>query len=156
MRSYFPNDKWYDVDLNQVTHDYGDGKFIDLPATWDYINTHMRGGTIVTFLDPAGNTTDDLLNSKMTLRILRDSAGFAAGNVFVDDGKTSSSISDGNYKYYRFIFSGSALTVNKISGGTGEATINQNEFIESIIILDAEDLKETAFQCALGNDLTIY
>ena len=124
MRSYFPNDKWYDVDNNIITHNYGDGKFIDLNATWDYINTHMRGGTIVPFLDPTGNTTEDLLTSKMTLKVLRDSAGFAAGNVYIDDGKTASSFTDGNYKYYRLIASGGSITFNKISGGTGQATIN--------------------------------
>ena len=124
LRSYFPNDKWYDVDNNIVTHNYGDGKFINLNATWDYIYTHMRGGTIVPFLSPAGNTTEDLLNSKLTLKVLRDSAGFAAGNIFVDDGITASSINDQAYKYYRLIFSGGALSFNKISGGVGAATFN--------------------------------
>lgn len=124
VRSYFPKDKWFDVRAETVTHNYEDGKFIDLPAPWDSVNIHMRGGTIVPWLNSTGNTTESLLNSKLTIKVLRDSAGFAAGTVYIDDGRTASSVSDGNYKYYKLIMASGSLTFNKVSGGTGQSTIN--------------------------------
>ena len=64
--AYFPNDYWVDLNTFEVAatkQTGGTRKY--LPASWEYVNVHLRGGKIIPWQDVVKddiNTTSELIS----------------------------------------------------------------------------------------------
>jgi hypothetical protein len=76
----------------------------------------------------------------MNLIVNRDEDGYAYGRLYIDEGKNTSELTNKDYEYYEFKLVNKTLqklTLNTDYISTGRQTL------ASIVIADAEDLKET-------------
>ncbi|KAG0503680.1 hypothetical protein HPP92_003752 [Vanilla planifolia] len=86
LEAYFPKGRWFNLFNHNETVDASTaGKKVRLNAPMDSINVHARGGSILIMQ----KTTDVSLAKGRTfeLLIVHDEAGFATGEVFLDDGE---------------------------------------------------------------------
>ncbi|CAF0715427.1 unnamed protein product [Brachionus calyciflorus] len=102
---YFPPDsKWYS---------YYDGSlapqgFATLNAPINFINLHVRGGSILPTQKPANNTSFSRKNP-FGLIIALDEYDNAQGDLFYDDGDSIDSIEKSKYYFSRFIYNNNQL-----------------------------------------------
>ena len=60
------------------------------------VQTHPEGGQ-----SAYANSTEQLAHTDITMKVNRDSDGYAEGKLFLDEGKTISELGpDGTYEYY--------------------------------------------------------
>ena len=66
IKAYFPDDYWVDLNTFEVTASKGSGgSEKSLPASWEYVNVHLRGGKIIPWQDVVKddiNTTAELIS----------------------------------------------------------------------------------------------
>ncbi|GFO10263.1 lysosomal alpha-glucosidase [Plakobranchus ocellatus] len=107
VKVYFPMDMWYDFYSGQKVI-IKSGQFLPLPAEFDHINLHIRGGNILPMQEPAVTTT---ISRKKPFWLLV-SLGLnqtANGQLFWDDGDSIDTYEQGNYNLISFIASKSSL-----------------------------------------------
>lgn len=154
---YFPAGTWVSM------ADYGDiivqeeGGMVDLdiPGQNDLISTHLMEGKLIPFQDKQANKwdgttrTQNVADADISLVALRDNNGHAEGKLFVDDGITRTDIPgvDAKYDFHEFQLSANSLKIwiNSESRETAQTKI------DSLVITNAEDLKDTNFACATSS-----
>jgi hypothetical protein len=124
-----------------------EGEMVDLEAQLT-VKKHLRPGGIVPVqynMSADGqhllaDSTDQLANTDMNLIVNRDVDGYAYGRLYIDEGKNVSELTKKDYEYYEFKLVNKTLqklTLNTDYISTGRQTL------ASIVIADAEDLRET-------------
>lgn len=116
IKSYFPaGGDW--VSMQNYTdvvklNDSSKGEWVKLDATLPTVNVHLRPGYMVpkqAFDSSKMNSTEDLLDSDISLIVNRDMNGHAEGKLFLDDGYSLEQLSSGNYASYEFQLGGKTL-----------------------------------------------
>ncbi|EMP39847.1 Maltase-glucoamylase, intestinal [Chelonia mydas] len=112
--AYIPNARWYDY----YTEEYIGlkGQSYNLSAPLEHINLHIRGGYIIPWQDPANNTFYSRQNS-MGLTVALDDNGFAQGQLYWDDGKSTDAYEQGAYLLETFNASQSVLEIKVLNNG---------------------------------------
>lgn len=142
IRAYFAqNETWYD---------YRTGKLVKsgwqkLSAPLEYINLHVRGGSILPTQDPldALNTKNSRKNPFGLLIVLNENS-FAQGDLFVDDGE--SFIYKNEIFFAKFTFKQDRLVMNLIENSYDFATSGYK--INTIKIYGS---KKAYIQCTLDD-----
>ncbi|EGG14422.1 alpha-glucosidase [Cavenderia fasciculata] len=104
VTAYFPTDTWYDFFTGSPVAQVGKSQV--LPAPFDVINVHIRGGSILA-LQPTQSyvpgegeipiTTHVARTLPFTINVALDSTGSAQGQLFLDDGISLDTIENGQY-----------------------------------------------------------
>lgn len=154
FESFFPPGRWVDMDtfaVVAVTNELGGNITLTPQLT---VKKHLRPGYIVPVQYNETNgtmtwakSTDQLAVTGVNLLINRDADGFAAGKLFLDEGRNMSEIDRAAYEYYEFRLTGKTLqkmTINSDHPAEGGPSI------ASIVIADAADLNTTEHACALS------
>jgi len=83
VRGYFPDARWFDFydGAELAVH----GEYVTLPAPFDFIPVHIRGGVIIPTQDPAINTEASRQNP-FGLIVPLDENQSANGVLYYDDG----------------------------------------------------------------------
>nr|XP_053632508.1 maltase-glucoamylase-like isoform X2 [Cherax quadricarinatus] len=100
-RVYFPHDFWYDYYTGKPIE--WPGEYVKVPAPWDVIPLHIRGGHILPTQRPALNT---FLSRRQPLGVLV-AIGLdrrASGQLFWDDGESIDTIGRRKYSLLKFTF----------------------------------------------------
>lgn len=94
VQAYFPNGRFYDyyTGAEEATR----GNFTVLDAPLDFINVHVRGGSIIPTQEPALNT-DLSRNNPFGLIVALDDQESARGTFYFDDGDSFGKIHDINF-----------------------------------------------------------
>ena len=179
-QAYFPAGAWVDIYNTSNVIQSTDGIVANLPVYSTQTNIHQKSGTIMPFLYNNKNlrTTRDVeLNLKTTIRVVRDPVTkYAEGHLMLDDGISPNIFSpsyfdiyqyhtyDKNFTHYNIRMS-SDKTINfQLQNGDIDYQLPPNmtyQFLDSIEILNAEDLADSDFACALNRtwdpiNFTVY
>ncbi|XP_069474583.1 sucrase-isomaltase, intestinal [Ambystoma mexicanum] len=109
VHAYLPDARWYDYYTGKNVAARGEWK--TLPAPWDYINLHVRGGYIIPQQKPALNTNQSRRHA-MSLLIALDEHGSAHGQLFWDDGESIDTYKSGLYSLATFSVNQNRLTIS--------------------------------------------
>ena len=102
VNAYFPSGRWYHYSLEvNSTPLESTGKFLELDAPLDKINTALRGGHIVPVLPPK-QTTTQMRKEKFTLIVALDSSNTATGHLYWDDGDSIDPVQSEKYSLFSF------------------------------------------------------
>ena len=104
FKSHFPKGRWLNLANWHVVEAKNDTD-VDLDATQETVNAHLRPGSIIPMQDlsnrtQAINTTKDLMGMPITLVINRNDRKAAKGSVLLDDGISKSALINKGYEYY--------------------------------------------------------
>jgi alpha-glucosidase (family GH31 glycosyl hydrolase) len=156
---YYPNDKngsWVNLRNFSATiiNPFMEGQILTAPV--DNVDVALRPGKMIPWVSNAGaayKTTQQVLEStELQLVINRDGRGHAAGSLYLGDGITQSQLDSKTYEYYKFNLGNKSL--KKIVANDNRQ--NSNKKLQSVLITDAADLKNTDFACMTDeNDLSI-
>lgn len=135
VTTYFPAGSW--VSMKDFTVLASTGEKLDVPVQSDVAIAHLMPGAIVTKQMGDFMTTSDLSANLFTMVANRDTNGHAQGTLYVDDGVSLSQA----YDYVEFQLS--ANSFKKWEKGTSSNT----KALDSLIITNAADLKDTDFAC---------
>lgn len=115
VKAYFPRASWFDFASGAPAPSGWQIR----PAPLDAIPIHVRGGHIIPTQAPALTSAAARLNP-FGLIVALDSAGTAAGDLFVDDGVSLTSIRQSKYSFISFTASGGNVvrTVPQVLGDT--------------------------------------
>ncbi|XP_064607330.1 maltase-glucoamylase-like [Liolophura sinensis] len=105
---YFPADVWYNYKTGIRVEHVGQANTV--PAPRDEIPLYVRGGYILPTQQPGANTHMSQLNP-MGLVIATDAAGFAQGELYLDDGESINATMDGQYWLLKMVFRENVLHV---------------------------------------------
>lgn len=133
VHAYIPASHWYDYYTGKNLGVRGEWK--TLPAPWDYINLHVRGGYIIPQQEPAFNTNHSR-SKPLSLLIALDENGSAKGQLFWDDGESIDTYEAGNYTLATFSVSQNRLTITYATLGY---TDPNNLRFEEIKVFGASD-----------------
>lgn len=116
------------------------------------MNVYMMPGTAIPYLpndEKKFKTTHDInANGDVHVLINRDENGSAKGKIFFDDGISEHQLDGNFYEYYTLQHSGK--TIKRWNKNESPNEGKENTFkIDKLIILNAEDLKDTNFACAM-------
>jgi alpha-glucosidase (family GH31 glycosyl hydrolase) len=151
FKSHFPKGRWLNLANWNVVETKTDGE-VDLDATQETVNVHLRPGSIIPIQDLSTsmaplNTTNDLMGMPISVVINRNDRKVAKGTVLLDDGISRSEIRDKTYEYYTLEHKSTKAIQFSLTQGKRGAQ-NERHHMDKIIIGDAEDLSETDFACA--------
>ncbi|XP_005103554.1 lysosomal alpha-glucosidase isoform X2 [Aplysia californica] len=97
--AYFPRDVWFDFYSGRRVP--RSGQVVRLPAQYDVINVHVRGGSVVPMQSP-GLTTTVSRELPFWLLVALDDDGEAKGQLYVDDGESLDTYERGLYNMVKF------------------------------------------------------
>lgn len=83
VKAYVPAGRWYEFFTGEIID--SQGQYVTLPADFNKINLHVRGGSILPLQQPAITTTDSR-KLPFSLLVALDENGEAGGNMYIDDG----------------------------------------------------------------------
>lgn len=170
-QAYFPGGKrWVHVyDSAQIIDTTNGGKNVTLTADSASVNVHQKSGTIIPYLNnnKGFKTTRDVETGlATTIRIIRDPVNkMAEGHLMIDDGISPNIFSPDyfniwDYKTYDKNFAHFAIrmssqnTINfMLQNGDQDYHPSEQmmyQYLDKIEILDAEDLSNVDFACALN------
>jgi alpha-glucosidase (family GH31 glycosyl hydrolase) len=100
VNAYFPGtDGWYDYYTGQFVSKGQEVKTLNAP--WDYINIHVRGGSVIVKQQPALTSAETRVNP-ITLLIALNAGMNATGDLFLDDGDSLDTLAKEQYSYIEF------------------------------------------------------
>ncbi|OQR75050.1 lysosomal alpha-glucosidase-like [Tropilaelaps mercedesae] len=103
INAYFPRGIWYDLQNRTALVDASKGgKTVVLSAYNDTINFFMKGGHSVFFQEPEDTTTESRTNP-FGLYVFLCENNSSTGEVFIDDGESTDSITSGHYHIVKVI-----------------------------------------------------
>ena len=146
VRSYFPEGTW--VNMNNyseiIVSEGGELGWMNLTvdkSAENLINTHLMPGAIVTKQEGTFFTTQDIALDKTPFTFIanRDKNGAASTKIYLDDGESL----EQDTEYYNILLS--ANSIKKWNVDVSEESKRGN--LLSIVITNAEDLKDTDFAC---------
>lgn len=151
-----PQGRWLDLKTYQLLKIKNTVEKTALYAGYDYVNVHIKGGSIVPIQDTseaAGlKNTYDLLENQIKLLIVPTDSGYAEGNHLVARGETT----DENYQYFTMTYSNKRLQIRLDRGNPTDTGSEYNEVLEEIHIVDGNpDTLKADFACAITSDQTI-
>ena len=118
---YFPQALWYHIWTIELVSKGGE-VIPDYPSPLGSINVFVRGGTIIPMVTWASSQTPTaeamLATKSISLYCYLDSAGSAAGEIFVDDGYSEDPSRDAHKA--EFSVSDRRLVISPTSSGSGE------------------------------------
>ncbi|EEC13933.1 lysosomal alpha-glucosidase, putative [Ixodes scapularis] len=115
---YIPAGVWYDVDRG-TAYSATSGRYQAFPATFNVVNTLIRGGSIVPGHKPALTTTESRQNP-FVLLVAPDRKGTARGHLFWDDGDSINTIEDDKYNIYEFLLVKDLLIISRTKRGNAD------------------------------------
>jgi alpha-glucosidase (family GH31 glycosyl hydrolase) len=157
FRTYFPKGKWVSLaDYSKIVDSAGG--FIELDMNQQTVNAHLRPGSIIPIQqvdEKTTRTTADLITKPTSILINRDAERLVSeGTVFLDGGESLSELTGSKYEYYQIQHKASKSIQFQLKLGT-RGSQDSRHFLESIVIPNAEDLRETDFACVFENDGSI-
>jgi len=104
FKSHFPKGRWLNL-ANWKVEDVKDDSQIDLDATQETVQVHLRPGSILPMHDLSNQSvqalnTQDLAGLPLTVVINRNQQKSAKGTVFLDGGISNEEIRLKTYEYY--------------------------------------------------------
>ncbi|KAK9835160.1 hypothetical protein WJX81_002172 [Elliptochloris bilobata] len=114
-----------------------------LDVTLDSVPAYLRGGAILPFKERARRSTGAMARDPLTLVVALDAAGAAAGELYVDDGR-SFAYRRGVFLHRRFEFAGSVLTSRPAPGGGG--AMASGVTVERLVVLGLQPGREWGAQ----------
>lgn len=179
--AYFPPGRWVNMyNTSDIIDTTAGGRNVSLTVDSAETGLHQRSGTIIPYLynNKGFRTTRDIeTNIATTIRIVRDPVTkYAEGHLMFDDGTTPNIYSpdyfniwqyqtyDKNFSHYNIRMSAENTINFQAQNGDPDfrlPTDMKYQYLDKIEILDAEDLKNADFVCALNEtwaylDMTIY
>ena len=136
IKAYFPDDYWVDLNTFEVTASKGSGgSEKSLPASWEYVNVHLRGGKIIPWQDVVKddiNTTAELISfGTILLYVHPDENQQADGTLYIDnDGISQTDYDNGNYQYYKLEWNKNTLRFLMQLGNSEKEEFTQNEVLD--------------------------
>ncbi|XP_074023543.1 maltase-glucoamylase-like [Numenius arquata] len=112
-QAYVPDAVWYDYDSGARM--WWRKQWVDFYFPPDKMGLHLRGGHVFPFQQPATTTVASRKNP-MGLIIALDDNNEALGELFWDDGETTSTIENKAYILYEFKVSNNLLQMNVVHG----------------------------------------
>ena len=181
-QAYFPGgQRWVHVyNPSQIIDTTAGGKNVSLTVDSASVNVHQKSGTIIPYLNnnKGFKTTRDVETGiPTTIRIVRDPVSkMAEGNLMIDDGISPNMFSpdyfniwdyktyDKNFAHFAIRMSSSNTINFMLQNGDQDYRPSAEmmyQYLDKIEILDAEDLKNVDFACALNEtwdyvDFTAY
>lgn len=168
--AYFPAAKWVNMyNTSDIIDTSAGGRNVTLHVDSAATGLHQKSGTIIPYLynNKGYRTTRDIeTNLATAIRIVRNPTNKAAeGHLMIDDGVTPNIYSpdyfniwdyknfDKNFSHYNIRIS-SENTINfQLQNGDPDFRLPETmkyQYLDKIEILDAEDLKDVDFACALN------
>ncbi|CAG5131378.1 unnamed protein product, partial [Candidula unifasciata] len=115
VQAFIPDDVYYDFYTGALVAQRG--QTVQLNAPIDYINVHVRGGSILPLL-PVTQRTNLSRKEKFQLIVAVAADGTASGELFWDDGESIDSVSGNKYSDITFSLTNSNhLTSTVVKGG---------------------------------------
>ena len=106
VNAYFPDARWYNY---YTGTEIGTRKGTEeLPAPWETINLHLKGGRIIPIQEPGVTTMDSRING-MGLIVSLDDEYEAEGELYWDEGDSIAPLETGKYTLTEFAFSNNQL-----------------------------------------------
>ncbi|XP_043558940.1 maltase-glucoamylase, intestinal [Chiloscyllium plagiosum] len=99
VHAYIPDSLWYDWFTAKSIPQRR--KWIDMPAPFDHINLHIRGGYVIPWQEP-GNTTYYSRRNSLGLIVALDDKQVARGQLFWDDGQSIDTFEKKEYFLAKF------------------------------------------------------
>ncbi|CAG5131379.1 unnamed protein product [Candidula unifasciata] len=99
VQAFIPDDVYYDFNTGALVSQRG--QTVQLNASIDHINVHVRGGSILPLL-PVTQRTDLSRQEKFQLLVAVAADGSANGELFWDDGESIDSITGNKYSQIYF------------------------------------------------------
>lgn len=150
---YCPNANWYDLRsrVQKVVYDVNakEGKVLNLPGGFDFVNVFIRGGSIIPFQDALSfkvRRTATLLQIPVELIIAPDHNGNAYGTWILDDWDTVDPIENKWYKYLSFNFSMNTFQMT-VNHKTDFSIKYQYEQLSRMVILGAQGMGRNNHAC---------
>jgi alpha-glucosidase (family GH31 glycosyl hydrolase) len=121
VTAYFPDATWYDF-WTGAPKNFAQS-YQTLPAPWDTVPAHVKGGSIIPKKKPE-TTISKTVQNPFEILIALNSDGTASGDLYVDNGddldvETQSS-------YYQFTVDNQALSTTAVRSGYSGAEVNEN------------------------------
>eukprot|EP01022_Parablepharisma_sp_SALTPOND_P000401 TRINITY_DN1019_c0_g1_i1.p1 TRINITY_DN1019_c0_g1~~TRINITY_DN1019_c0_g1_i1.p1 ORF type:complete len:1852 (+),score=180.84 TRINITY_DN1019_c0_g1_i1:3096-8651(+) len=157
VKVYLPNYHWYKLSDLTIANEYEpnkkEGKHVTFPATLNYTNVFIKGGSIFPVQNGAVKNTKELTDAPATLIIAPDHEGKARGTMLVARDIEFELVKQ-YYNHYSFTFANGIFRINLIEGyyNPMEAPI---DFFKEIVILNSP-MKNIAYACLLTNELVLY
>lgn len=95
---------WYDgIDGTALDSSKAQHRVFTAPAPLDVIRTYLRGGSVLSLKERARRSSAAMADDPLTLIIALDASGAAAGDLYLDDGR-SYAFQRGQYAYRTYTF----------------------------------------------------
>ncbi len=167
VSTYFPNANWYDFYTGQrvLAHKHGENVTgtqlsLDAPLDSNYINVHIRGGSIFPLQDTTSRqamNTEELRRIETGLVVAPDHEGRASGLVFFDDGESPDAIQSKAYLLMNMTYTEGELRLSPADNATYSSSAG-DEFLGEVRVLSAEKYENTTFATARltdGNNVSV-
>lgn len=158
IKSYIPpHSRFIDlVDWTTILDGGSTGGYKLVNPRWEYPLVHLRDGRILPYQDFNQSLTTNELVTKhgISLLIFRDSSDNAEGSVYIDkDGVSEETIDKDIYQYYKITYNQKKIRFIMTQGNDQGGSLDANQIIEKITILDASNLKDTNFACRFNENM---
>jgi len=131
ITAYFPNANWNEFPSGKNVTDFNasasSGVYVNLPGSFNTLNVHLRGGSILPYQNATNLTrTSQLFAEKTSLYINPDQNNSATGSVVFDDGISFNTISSKSYVHTKLVLQNTTLNFNTINDFP---TYNNNDIL---------------------------
>ena len=159
ISGYFPNSNYYDIRSGRLISSYNPdsitGTFKDVDASYDFVSTFVKGGTIIPYQEAFqyhARNAKDLINIPTTIIIALDENKKAKGSIISDDGISANDINSEKYRHYSLTFSNKVFKINLIHGFQFNDSFG-NDNLTVIKIFGASIYNDTLTACMFTTNL---
>lgn len=95
--------------------------------------------------------TAQLIEAPISIIANRDEFGKATGTLLLEHGLSRSEINGGGYEYYTISVQANSIQ-KQLSRGTHAS---QHQYLDKVVLVNAEDLKDVDFACAFSTHFDV-
>jgi alpha-glucosidase (family GH31 glycosyl hydrolase) len=129
------------------------GQYWEVSADSMDASVLLRPGSMIPFNENSEQlykTTEEIqTSSALKLIVNRDSQGASSGKLFMSGGEKMSELEKHEYQFYEFALSGNFLKKRVMNEFNTTGSLRQ---LDSVLIVNAEDLQNVAFACYMDQN----